>query len=81
MNLVVNNHECEGLIDSGAQVTTIIESFAKSSVGIQVHNLIDILSVEGTRGIDIRVQRIFVGQIKYSRCKGIQSGSFYAGHQ
>ena len=51
-NLIVSNHECGDLIDLGAQVTTIMESFEKS-LGLPIHYLSNILSVEGTGGINM----------------------------
>ena len=46
INVVVNNQEYKGLIDSGGQVTTSTESFAKSWE-LPIQNVSDILSVEG----------------------------------
>ena len=64
MHLVVNNRECEGSIESGTQVTTITESFTKP-LGVPIHNLGDILLVEGTGGIDIQYKGYVEGQVSF----------------
>ena len=51
-HILIDDVECLALVDSGAQISTIITEFVKQ-LGLKIHQLHRILKVETTRGGDI----------------------------